>query len=518
MPQISSSGFMTPLEVSLWVNVTVSNFPVANCRSTAFGAIFLPQSTCSGSAFFPQRFATSNHLSENAPHMQQSRPRSPRLRIEASITPHAEDVERNTGCFVPNSVWSPGWIARYRFLKSSLRCSIIGRENAAHVVSDTSTGPGMKSLSCGITGNAQRSTLKIQRPKFGQLDPRGIEMYASSMRRLFVLCIVVAGAILTRGESPSYLVFISNEHSGDVTVIDGATDEVVATFHVGKRPRGIHAAPDGKRLFVTLSGSPRMAPGIDENRAPADKSADGLGVIDPAARKLIDRWHAGSDPEQFAISKDGKFAFIANEDDASALTIDLSSGQPRGKVKVSAEPEGVAVNPANGEVYVTCEEKGEVFAIDPDAQRVIAKINTGGRPRSVAFLPDGSRAYAACENGGYIAVIDAKSHKLFSKIQLPTGSLPMGSAVSNDGTELYVTTGRANTIAVIDTEKNEVATTVPVGNRAWGIALDPTGSKLYTANGASNDLSVVDVESRRELRRIKVGDGPWGIAIVNATK
>src|SRR6266699_3035969 len=81
-----------------------------------------------------------------------------------------------------------------------------------------------------VRNHRQRSTLKIQRPKFGQLDRRGIEMYASSMRRLFVLCIVVAGAILTRGESPSYLVFVSNEHSGDVTVIDGATDEVVATF------------------------------------------------------------------------------------------------------------------------------------------------------------------------------------------------------------------------------------------------------------------------------------------------
>src|SRR5206468_11514481 len=107
--------------------------------------------------------------------------------------------------------------------------------------------------------------------------------------------------------------------------------------------------PDGQRLFVTLSGSPRVAPGVDENRAPADKTADGLGVIDPAARKLIDRWHVGSDPEQFAISKNGKLAFIANEDDASASIVDLDSGQSRGTLKVSAEPEGVRVNPANGE-------------------------------------------------------------------------------------------------------------------------------------------------------------------------
>src|SRR5215813_8127198 len=214
------------------------------------------------------------------------------------------------------------------------------------------------------------------------------------MHRLFVSWVLwIVVGIATRAESPGYLVFVSNERSGDVTVIDGVTDDVVGTFPVGKRPRGIHATPDGRRVFVTLSGSPRMAPGLDENRAPANKRADGLGVIDPSARKLIDRWHVGSDPEQFAISKDGKFAFIANEDDASASIIDLDSGQPRGKIKVSEEPEGVGVNPANGEVYVTCEEKGEVFAINPDAQRVIGTIETGGRPRSVAFSPDGTRAY-----------------------------------------------------------------------------------------------------------------------------
>src|SRR2546426_1921695 len=273
------------------------------------------------------------------------------------------------------------------------------------------------------------------------------------MPRFPVLCVFLAGAMLIRAGSSDYFVFVSNERSGDVSVIDGATDAVVASFAVGKRPRGIHAAPDGTRVFVMLSGSPRMAPGVDENRAPADKTADGLGVINPVARKLIDRWHVGSDPEQFAIGKDGKFAFIANEDDATASIVDLGSGQSRGKIKVSEEPEGVGVNPANGDVYVTCEEKGEVFVIDPDQQRVIAKIDTGGRPRSVAFLPDGSRAYVACENGGYLAVTDTRSHKLLSKIQLPTGSLPMGTAISKDGKELYVSTGRGNAVAIIDTQK-----------------------------------------------------------------
>ena len=94
----------------------------------------------------------------------------------------------------------------------------------------------------------------------------------------------------------------------------------------------------------------------------------------------------------------------------------------------------------------------------------------------------------------------------------------MGTVVSRDGKELYVSTGRGNAIAIIDTQKNELATTVPVGNRVWGIALDPSGAKLYTAHGASNDISVVDLKSHKELHRIKAGDGPWGIAIVGAAK
>src|SRR5439155_22886521 len=105
------------------------------------------------------------------------------------------------------------------------------------------------------------------------LSHESLAMYASRVKRRFIFCLFIAGTILTRAESPSYLVFVSNERSDDVTVIDGKTDAVVTTFPVGKRPRGIHATPDGKRLFVTLSGSPRMAPGVDENRAPADKRA-----------------------------------------------------------------------------------------------------------------------------------------------------------------------------------------------------------------------------------------------------
>ena len=102
-------------------------------------------------------------------------------------------------------------------------------------------------------------------------------------------------------------VYVSNERSNDISVIDGATNAVVATIPVGKRPRGIHLSRDGRRLFVALSGSPIGGPNVrDEDLPPADKKADGIGVVEVATGKFVGKINSGSDPEQFSLSRDDK--------------------------------------------------------------------------------------------------------------------------------------------------------------------------------------------------------------------
>src|SRR6478752_366220 len=58
----------------------------------------------------------------------------------------------------------------------------------------------------------------------------------------------------------NYWICVSNERGGDVSIIDAASRKVIATIPVGKRPRGIHASPDGRTLYVALSGSPITGP------------------------------------------------------------------------------------------------------------------------------------------------------------------------------------------------------------------------------------------------------------------
>src|SRR5262245_36993589 len=96
--------------------------------------------------------------------------------------------------------------------------------------------------------------------------------------------------------------FVTNETGGDISVVDVALQRVVATIPVGKRPRGIRLSPDGTQLFVALSGSPIAPPGVDEDKLPpADKKADGIGVVSVADLKLVRVLPAGSDPEQTAL-------------------------------------------------------------------------------------------------------------------------------------------------------------------------------------------------------------------------
>src|SRR5690242_4373216 len=62
---------------------------------------------------------------------------------------------------------------------------------------------------------------------------------------------------------PKVRVYVTNEWSGDLTVINADTQTAIGTYKLGKRPRGIQASPDGKSLYVALSGSPPAPPGVD---------------------------------------------------------------------------------------------------------------------------------------------------------------------------------------------------------------------------------------------------------------
>jgi YVTN family beta-propeller protein len=325
-----------------------------------------------------------------------------------------------------------------------------------------------------------------------------------------------AAAPSTPSLQGSYGVYVTNERSGDLTVIDPATTTAIATIPLGKRPRGIRVSPDRQRLYIALSGSPISPPGVDESTLPPpDRSADGIGVVNVSTLELATVLRGPSDPEQTSLNRDGTHLYIANEDKGTATVLEIASGKTVGEFEVGGEPEGVTTSPDGRFVYVTSEEDSQVSVIDTATNTLVKKFDVGPRPRDSAFSPDSSRAYVTSENGGTVSVVDTSTHTVIETIELTGENVrPMGVVVSPAGDRAYVSTGRGGTVVAIDTKTNEPVGSVAVGPRPWGIALSPDGSRLYTANGPSNDVSVVDTATFTVLGKVAAGDSPWGVAVV----
>jgi YVTN family beta-propeller protein len=339
---------------------------------------------------------------------------------------------------------------------------------------------------------------------------------SSSFRAGVAALLLVACGAAAAAAPGSYRLYVTNERSGTLSVIEQPAGKVTATLQLGKRPRGLKLSPDGRLLYVALSGSPVAGPGVDESKLPPpDRGADGIGIVDLAQLKLVKVLRGVTDPEQLAVSHDGRRLYVASEDSGQAIVMDARSGAQLATLPVGGEPEGVTISPDGRFVYVTSESDHKISVIDTAANRVTAGIVVGNRPRVIEFTRDGKRAFVSNETDGSISVVDTARHAVVATYKLVGGPLvrPVGLAVSADGRHLYAAAGRGGTVIALDAQTGEQKESVAVGPRPWGIALSPDGTRLYSANGPSNDLTVLDAASMKVLGRIAVGDSPWGVVV-----
>src|SRR6202167_820563 len=265
-------------------------------------------------------------------------------------------------------------------------------------------------------------------------------------------------------------IYVTNEVSGDLSIIDSGNYNLLAIVPLGKRPRGIHASPDHKTIYVALSGSPIAGPDVDESTLPPpDKSADGIGVFDVAQNKVVRIIPGGSDPENFDVSRDGTQLYISNEDVSAVSIVDIASGKVVKSLAIGAQPEGVKVTPDGKQVWVTSEETGTISVLDPAAGTIIKTFKVGHRPRNIAFFPDGSRAYINAENDGTVVLVDARKYQMIKAIPLGRPGIikPMNVLLSPDATKLYVSTGRGHQVFTIDKATNKVIGSGGGGARPW---------------------------------------------------
>ncbi len=215
-----------------------------------------------------------------------------------------------------------------------------------------------------------------------------------------------AGVAVTPNGSEVYVA----TDSENVYVIGTASNTVVTTIFLGEGQVGVAVEPEGDRAYAAV---PRYPYG-------------NVAVIDTSSHTVTEMIQVGGDrPYGVAVAPDGRRVYVTITGDNIVSVIDTTLMTVTASVPVGQMPKGVAISPGGSVVYVTNSGDGSVSVIDTVANTVIATISIDGSPNGIGVTPDGSKVYVAVHNngGGFVSVIDTASFSEIAKV--PVGFYPM---------------------------------------------------------------------------------------------
>ncbi len=262
-------------------------------------------------------------------------------------------------------------------------------------------------------------------------------------------------------------VYVANTGSNDFTVIDTIT-YTATTLPAGLAPCGVTVHPNGRRIY--LANADFMVQGVST-----------VGVIDRATNTMIDEIACGNGSIAVAVHPDGKVAYVANISDGTIAVFDTDTHEILDTIVLEAvgadelsRPVPMTVHPEGTYVYVANRVGPTLWAINTATHESVARpfgkqhvgiaINPAG---TVLYLPDfDGRDPNLPPQGTTVDVIDTKTLELITTIDGFDG--PLDVSVHPEGTRLYITNVNADTVSVVDAVTYDLITTIPVGSRPHG--------------------------------------------------
>jgi YVTN family beta-propeller protein len=223
-----------------------------------------------------------------------------------------------------------------------------------------------------------------------------------------------------------------------------------------------------------------------------------------------------------SIGSSEQFAYVGNHFSQTVSVIDLTTDTVVAPpISVGSVPFGTAVRPGGAEVWVANHDDATVSVIQTSTRTEIHRFSIDGNvARWIAFAPDGTTAYVTDPNSNRIRVVDTttKTLRLDDTVQLAVDRLPIGIAVTPNGTRAYVssqTPGNSTLgkVIVIDAATNQVASEIEVGFSPVGILVSPDGRYVYVTNSDQDTVSVIATGTDSVFCTFAVGDFPQGLAV-----
>lgn len=267
-------------------------------------------------------------------------------------------------------------------------------------------------------------------------------------------------------------VWVANEFSNDVTVIDGAT-RAATRVAVGKRPQYIAVNTRTNRVYVSNAQDASISVIDGATLAVTTVMVSGSGpfLVDEATNRIYMVRLGTADEVTYFNGNDNSFYTIALD---------------------SYSPVALALNPYNARLYVANAASGDVRVVDttsPSDYPPTLSVGIWSKPTAVAVDPASNRVYAVTQDArGPIAVIDGDSNA--ATFLTPAGHAAGGTSVVANPYTHRVYAGFANEVAVLEGATNALAF-LPVPGTVTAIKANLTSNRIYALTGGNN-VAVID--------------------------
>jgi gliding motility-associated-like protein len=297
------------------------------------------------------------------------------------------------------------------------------------------------------------------------------------------------------------LLYVENEGSHSIAVINTVTNKVVTTFPAGFDPVGMVISPDGSKLYIT------------------DGSTNQLTTFSTADYSVIKTVTTGDIPYDLTISADGKKLYIINAGSNIVQFYDTATGYFEYAIITGTTPNSIIISPDNKTLYVANYNSHDVAVIDIAARRILYKIDVGTAANCLAISPDGARLYVSLINDKKVIVINTLTRSIVTPIDV--GQNPAGITTNSDGSKVYVVNSLSPYISVINAATNAVTQQIPVqsGGRFMAILSDNECPGLPVQFAITVNPSAVPVDISIPNSFSPNGDGSndlWAIAGLSA--
>ncbi len=255
---------------------------------------------------------------------------------------------------------------------------------------------------------------------------------------------------------------------------------------------GMPPVPDPGNLYSESRAgklSPATATALPRVYVPNVRSND-VYVIDPATRKVVDRFRVGENPQHVVPSYDLKTLWVTNNaegrTDGSLTPVDPTTGRP-GKAIPVDDPYNMYFTPDGQSAIVVAEALKRLDFRHPQTMVLQASlavpqcagINHGD------FSIDGRFAIFTCEFQGSLAKVDLVNRAVLGYLRLPQGGMPQDIRVSPDGRTFFVADMRAGGVFLVDGQAFTEVGFIKTGVGTHGLYPSRDGTKLYVANRGS---------------------------------